>query len=253
MTANAVTNPYPYPGEAGYITWPSCPEGYGNDFTTYTICFMCEVGYYSEGGAGECIPCSNKPSGSEYTESGATSPDCPYECNTGRQGENCYTSFEYFVNSVGGVGFVVLYSGISLFILLAPLLILRMKKSSRTKMAGRKYGRQKRKHGVMLFSKDSYSSMASMANFFSQFPSPLSKDDGYGNSTTTTAIGEENNLPTALLMPEESCDYSSYSGLSCKSPPNILTSSPCLYLHLQRYMNDVLCAVYRYLTLEVEH
>ena len=107
------------------------------------------------------------------------------------------------MNYVGGMGMFVVYISAGLFVLLAPLIVLRVKKSSDKKMG---YARQKRKHGVMLFCKDSG---ASMANFFSRFPSPHSKEEEYN-----TTVGDiDNHLPTALLMPADSSDG---SGLSCE-------------------------------------
>ena len=188
------TYPYPYEGQAGYITWPHCPPGSGNDYSTYTICYACPVGYYSEGGDGECLVCSNKPGGSDYTETGQASSDCAYECDSGRQGEQCYTSFDYFLNYVGGMTVFVILVSASLFVLVVPLLLIRVKKSTSSK---NRYSQRKQKHGLLLFSRDNTSIMASFLN----------NDE----EEEETASPPDNTLPTSLLMPSVED-----SNLSCK-------------------------------------
>ena len=203
VTYDEDTYPYSYPGHSGYITWPSCPAGSGNNYDTYLICYPCEIGFYSEGGDGECLACSNKPSGSDYINEGEISADCAYECHTGRQGSECYTSFGYFVNYVGGFQVFVMCIGAGLFIILAPLLILRLRKSANDKNKG--YSRQQKKHGVVLYPSQERSS--TMSNFFSRFPMPHSKENEFNT------VADDSSLPTALLMPSESTD----DDLSCKS------------------------------------
>jgi hypothetical protein len=98
---------YPQPGCAGVIMWPKCPPGYGNNVTSTQLCLLCPTGKYSSSkGNFECEKCENKPDHSKYTESGQSSPDCPYECDRGYLTEECQTPFQNFIEGMGGWGVV---------------------------------------------------------------------------------------------------------------------------------------------------
>ena len=125
---------YPEPGGAGRVGWPICIPGYGNDYDTFEMCYKCPVGFYKKGHNGnECKKCDNKPEHSAYTTPGWTTKECDFECDIGFVGDNCVAPFERFIAGMGGYpGFAAAAAGI-LFVVFAPLLILRVRKKRRQK------------------------------------------------------------------------------------------------------------------------
>eukprot|EP00002_Diphylleia_rotans_P025669 TRINITY_DN5081_c0_g1_i4.p1 TRINITY_DN5081_c0_g1~~TRINITY_DN5081_c0_g1_i4.p1 ORF type:complete len:1146 (+),score=205.31 TRINITY_DN5081_c0_g1_i4:126-3563(+) len=85
-------------GGNGMIYSTPCYPGYFGQF-----CLPCPVGTFkSENGTIGCVPCSNKPAYSRYTDVGVESAYCPYRCDDGRESPDCSTLFEGFVNDIGG-------------------------------------------------------------------------------------------------------------------------------------------------------
>jgi hypothetical protein len=120
---------HPNPGEPGVLNLPVCPAGYGNYVASGTLCGLCPVGTYSTGdGSNECKYCHNKPAHSHYTDSGVSSSNCPYECDSGYSTSQCYTPFQNFLfHTLGTIGLV--FVSIGLFsVILIPLMYYRFKK-----------------------------------------------------------------------------------------------------------------------------
>ena len=125
---------YPEPGGAGKVGWPICIPGYGNDYDTFKMCYKCPVDYYKQGYNGnECKKCENKPHHSAYTTPGWTTKECRYECDSGFVGDNCVAPFERFIDGMGGYPVFAASAAGILFVVFAPLLILRMRKKYRQK------------------------------------------------------------------------------------------------------------------------
>lgn len=117
------------PGQEGVLNLPVCPAGYGNGVSTGTVCGLCPVGTYGPGdGYNICYECSNRPKHSQYTETGVSDDNCPYECNSGYSTTDCYTPFQNFLfHTLGVVGLTLSAVGIFALIFM-PLLYLRYKK-----------------------------------------------------------------------------------------------------------------------------
>lgn len=115
-------------GEAGVISVPSCQPGYGSDPIEGKICYRCPVGEWSPGGTGDCMACTNAPTHSSYTESGVSTSNCPFECDSGYSTTSCLDQLQIFIFNtltLGGVAGVC--CGI-LAIILIPLFYYRYKR-----------------------------------------------------------------------------------------------------------------------------
>jgi hypothetical protein len=117
------------PGEAGKAFLPVCPAGTGNDPVTGAVCQTCPTGYYSLGdSSGACLQCTNAPTHSHYLDSGQTTADCPYACDSGYATNHCYNQIQNFIYNIMGVpAFAGMCVGIFL-VLMGPLTYQRLKR-----------------------------------------------------------------------------------------------------------------------------
>lgn len=115
-------------GSAGPVMLPDCDPGFGNSATQGRICVACEVGLFSPGGSGPCMPCTNKPPHAIYTQSAWYNGNCPYQCENGYTTDQCYDPFQEFLyDKIGLSGFIGSCIGFFALILL-PLAYYRYKK-----------------------------------------------------------------------------------------------------------------------------
>jgi hypothetical protein len=115
-------------GSPGVTDLPDCAPGYGNAASQGRICVPCEVGYYSTGGDGPCLVCSNKPPHAIYIENEWYNSLCPYQCQNGYTTSSCYDPFQEFLyDKIGLSGFVGSCVGFFALILI-PLAFYRYKK-----------------------------------------------------------------------------------------------------------------------------
>lgn len=115
-------------GSAGPVMLPDCDPGFGNSATQGRICVACEVGLFSPGGSGPCMPCTNKPPHAIYTQSAWYNGNCPYQCENGYTTDQCYDPFQEFLyDKIGLSGFIGSCIGFFALILL-PLVYYRYKK-----------------------------------------------------------------------------------------------------------------------------
>eukprot|EP01032_Pedospumella_encystans_P009033 gene9033-10667_t len=116
------------PGQPGQKYLPTCKAGTGNQVSG-AICETCPVGTYSTGlSTGPCQKCTNAPSHADYIGTGATTPDCDYECESSYVTEHCYNQVQNFIYNVVGVpAFACMCVGVFL-LLMVPLGYTRLKR-----------------------------------------------------------------------------------------------------------------------------
>ncbi|CEG48012.1 Insulin-like growth factor binding protein, N-terminal [Plasmopara halstedii] len=98
--------PGTFAGSTGSTSCSFCPIGSITTGSGRSNCTLCGIGETTATiGATVCGSCTKKPVHSEFNMRG----NCSYACYKGRNGLDCLTPFERFVNPIGGpVGFVVL-------------------------------------------------------------------------------------------------------------------------------------------------
>ena len=119
----------PTDGLTGYIYWPTCSPGYGNDFEG-KVCAACGQSLFSDQySSGECKHCSNKPYHSTYrslSPGSATDSNCPYYCKHGYAHEGCISPLEYFVYLCGGP-YALAFENLAIWLfLILPLIYFRL-------------------------------------------------------------------------------------------------------------------------------
>lgn len=115
-------------GVSGIIELPDCDPGFGNSASQGRICVPCDIGYYSVGGDGSCLVCSNKPPHAFYIQSTWYNANCPYQCENGYTTDSCYDPFQEFLyDKIGLSGFIGSCVGFFALILI-PLAYYRYKK-----------------------------------------------------------------------------------------------------------------------------
>ena len=109
-----------YDGKDGTV-WTSlapCEKGHGTVF-----CISCPPGYYKKlTGISECLPCTNGPTHSYYTNKEYIDENCPYQCLSGYRGHDCLTPFYELLRQLGGP--VVLLFALTIFIIIIIIIIL---------------------------------------------------------------------------------------------------------------------------------
>lgn len=121
-------------GQQGYIYWPFCPKGYGNDYQNGAICAPCPTGFYQPTTSSlPCLACANKPANSEYLaqdDGDASSSDCPYACLPGFAHTVCLSPFEWVVCQLGG-NIAASFELIAVWLMLVlPLVYFRYKRKN---------------------------------------------------------------------------------------------------------------------------
>lgn len=100
-------------GGDGTVQAPSCSLGQGGYF-----CRTCPLGTYKDNGSHDnCTACGEKPEGSQWSETGVKTPECPYHCDRGRVGKQCLTPIQQLINNLGGIIWFSVLVG-SVFLLL---------------------------------------------------------------------------------------------------------------------------------------
>ena len=95
-------------------------EGYGTVF-----CTLCPAGTYKNGSdVLPCLPCTNGPEHSVYTNRGQGNPQCPFTCLSGYRGQDCLTPFAEFLRQIGGWVMVGMILGLFLITLSACTLVI---------------------------------------------------------------------------------------------------------------------------------
>lgn len=112
----------PYDGEDGTV-WTSlapCAAGHGSVF-----CTICPEGTYkNETDVSPCLPCTNGPPHSVYTNREQGNEDCPFTCISGYRGKDCLTPFAEFLRQIGGWIMVVIILSLFIIVLVACMLFI---------------------------------------------------------------------------------------------------------------------------------
>jgi hypothetical protein len=116
-------------GIDGFVHWPTCAPGYGNDYQG-KVCAPCGSSLYSDQySSGECLYCSNKPQHSEYKtlpSGDATNSNCPYICDNGYAHERCINPLTYFIYLCGGP-YALVFENLAIWLfLILPLIYFRL-------------------------------------------------------------------------------------------------------------------------------
>lgn len=112
----------PYDGEDGTV-WTSlapCAVGRGSVF-----CTICPEGTYkNETDVSPCLPCTNGPPHSVYTNREQGNEDCPFTCISGYRGKDCLTPFAEFLRQIGGWMMVIIVLSLFVIVLVACMLFI---------------------------------------------------------------------------------------------------------------------------------
>ena len=105
-------------GQTGVVNAGKCFGGYSGPF-----CQPCETATFKyDYSFAVCKPCENKPVNSFYSEVGASTSNCPYECSPGLDPVSvnpyCQNALELQVNRLGGViSSLVVFAGFMVLVL----------------------------------------------------------------------------------------------------------------------------------------
>ena len=112
----------PYDGEDGTV-WTSlapCAAGRGSVF-----CTICPEGTYkNETDVSPCLPCTNGPPHSVYTNREQGNEECPFTCISGYRGKDCLTPFAEFLRQIGGWMMVMIILSLFIIVLVVCMLVI---------------------------------------------------------------------------------------------------------------------------------